>query len=105
MTTNKRECIEQVDSKHCLSYTRLQCKECQKNFVLSNDFYSSYFSEENLSFKDNLYNYLNLPQNFNNLVGKKFCQLAEVSHCVDYINTKECRQCEQGYILTVVNRN
>ena len=73
-----------------------------KNFVLSKDFYSSYFSPDNLNYKDNLNEYVNLFQYDHNFIGKKFCHLAEVSHCVDYINTKECRQCEAGYILTVV---
>ena len=86
-----------------MSYKRLECEKCFKNFVLTKDFYSSYFFKENIDFNENLYEYLNLKQNFNNFVGKKYCHLAEVSHCVDYINTKECRQCEEGYILTVVS--
>lgn len=103
LSTDRRSCVKQVDEKHCLSYTRLECQQCQKNFVLSRDFYSNYFSKESPDLKQHLYEYLSLRQTFSNFVGKKYCRLAEVSHCVDYISTKECRQCEPGYILTVNN--
>lgn len=105
MSTDRRQCVEQDQAQNCLSYTRLKCRSCAKNFVLSENFYLGHFAADNLKFKDNLYDYLNLPRAGVNFIGKKFCRLAEVSHCLEYISTRECRLCEQGYILTVVAAN
>ena len=100
-----RACSKQQDNKHCLTYTRLNCQECENNFVLSLDFYSGYFSEDHPNFIQNLDSFLALPFGDNNLVSKQFCQLSEVPHCLEYINTRECRKCISGYILTVVGLN
>ena len=37
-------------------------------------------------------------------MGKSFCQVAEVSNCIEYLNPKECLQCEEGYMLNLGNQ-
>jgi hypothetical protein len=102
VSTDKTECHPLDNSMHCLSYTRLNCSKCKKDYIMMEDFYDYFFNTDSMDYLDNLYFFLTLKQKQKNLIRKSFCQVAEVSNCVEYLNPKECLKCKEQYILTIV---
>lgn len=86
-----------------MSFTRLKCTKCKKNFILKEDFYQFYFDPKSKNYLDHLYYYLTFESQKQNLMRKSFCKIAEISNCAHLLNSKECLKCDDGYILTVVN--
>lgn len=102
VSTDNKSCVEIDNSLNCLSYTRLECTQCKQNFILMKDFYEFYFDPNVINYLDHLYFYLTFEQKQKNLMGKSYCQVAEVSNCLEYLNSKECLKCNEGYLLTLV---